>query len=290
MSYKVDNAVIMAAGTSSRFAPLSYEIPKPLIEVKGEVLIERQIKQLQEVGINEIIVVTGYKKEQFKYLKAKYGVLLVENNEYLTRNNNSSIFAVKKYLKNTYICSADNYFITNPYETIVDDAYYAAVYANGETAEWCMDEDEEGNISKVTIGGRDAWFMLGHAFWNEKFSNMFIKILEEVYDYPETVNLLWEGILMEHLDVLKMKIRRYPNNYIFEFDTLDELRNFDSSYIKNTRSKVLQFIAQNLMCREEDICSAKVLKSGTNEAAGFTFKVGKECFEYIYETKIIRRI
>ena len=46
MSYRVDNAVIMAAGTSSRFAPLSYERPKALTEVKGEVLIERQIRQI----------------------------------------------------------------------------------------------------------------------------------------------------------------------------------------------------------------------------------------------------
>ena len=47
----VDNAVIMAAGTSSRCAPLSYEMPKALITVKGEVLIERQIRQLQEAGV-----------------------------------------------------------------------------------------------------------------------------------------------------------------------------------------------------------------------------------------------
>lgn len=63
MPYKVDNAVIMAAGTSSRFAPLSYERPKALIEVKGEVLIERQIRQLYEAGVPEVIVVTGYKHE-----------------------------------------------------------------------------------------------------------------------------------------------------------------------------------------------------------------------------------
>ena len=36
---KVDNAVIMAAGTSARFAPLSYENPKALIEIRGESLI-----------------------------------------------------------------------------------------------------------------------------------------------------------------------------------------------------------------------------------------------------------
>ena len=51
MGYKADNAVIMAAGLSSRFAPLSYEKPKALIPVRGEVLIERQIRQLREAGI-----------------------------------------------------------------------------------------------------------------------------------------------------------------------------------------------------------------------------------------------
>ena len=91
MSYKVDNAIIMAAGTSSRFAPLSYEMPKALIEVKGEILIERQIRQLQQAGIRQIIVVVGYKKEQFEYLNNKFGVVIVENEEYLSRNNNGSI-------------------------------------------------------------------------------------------------------------------------------------------------------------------------------------------------------
>ena len=136
MKYKVDNAVIMAAGTASRFAPISYERPKALIEVKGEILLERQIRQLLEAGIKEIILVVGYKKEQFMYLKDKFGVIIVENNEYLTRNNNSSIYAVRKYLKNTYICSSDNYFSKNPFEECVDDSYYAAVYADGETKEW----------------------------------------------------------------------------------------------------------------------------------------------------------
>ena len=86
---KINNAIIMAAGVSSRFAPLSYEKPKALITVNGEVLIERQIRQLREVGINEIVVVVGHKKEQFYYLKEKFGVIIVENPEYNTRNNNA---------------------------------------------------------------------------------------------------------------------------------------------------------------------------------------------------------
>ena len=37
--YKVQNAIIMAAGMSTRFAPFSYERPKGLLRVKGEVLV-----------------------------------------------------------------------------------------------------------------------------------------------------------------------------------------------------------------------------------------------------------
>ena len=61
--YAVDNAIILAAGLSSRFAPISYERPKGLLRVRGEVLIERQIEQLKAAGVTDIVVVVGYKKE-----------------------------------------------------------------------------------------------------------------------------------------------------------------------------------------------------------------------------------
>ena len=102
------NAVIMAAGTSSRFAPLSYEQPKGLLKVKGEILIEREIRQLREVGITDITVVVGYMREKFFYLKDKYGVQIVVNEDYYKYNNPSTLIRVLDKLKNTYICSSDN--------------------------------------------------------------------------------------------------------------------------------------------------------------------------------------
>ena len=290
MKYKVDNAVIMAAGTASRFAPISYERPKALIEVKGEILLERQIRQLLEAGIKEIILVVGYKKEQFMYLKDKFGVIIVENNEYLTRNNNSSIYAVRKYLKNTYICSSDNYFSKNPFEEYVDDSYYAAVYADGETKEWCMTEDKDGYIDSVTVGGKDAWFMLGHTFWSEEFSSKFLEILEEIYDLPETVDLLWESIYMQHLDTLKMKMRKYEDDFIFEFDTLDELRVFDTSYVEDTRSEILKKIANELNCKESDLNDIKTFKTEDNSASGIIFNAGNEKYKYSYKDCLLRRV
>lgn len=280
---QVDNAIIMAAGTASRFAPISYEKPKALIEVRGEVLIERQIRQIKEAGISEIIVVTGYKAEQFEYLKEKFGVILVHNPEFLNRNNNGSIFVVREYLKNSYICSSDNYFLENPFEQEVNDSYYSCIYAEGHTDEWCV-YDEDGWIKNVQIGGTDSWIMLGHVFWSEDFSRNFLKILEEEYNQPETIDKLWETIYIEHIDELPLRIRKYPNDFIFEFDTLDELREFDSQYWNITGSFILEKCAEQLGVEEKNITEIKAFKDKNNAAAGFTFRAGKK-YKYYYETQ-----
>ena len=287
---KVDNAIIMAAGTSSRFAPLSYEQHKAMTVVKGEVLIERQIRQLQAAGVPEIYLVTGYKADQFEYLTGKYGIKLLHNPEYLTRNNHSSIWAAREVLGNSYVCSSDNYFAQNPFEKEVEEAYYAAEYAEGPTAEWCMTEDENGYINSVTIGGEKAWYMLGHTFWSRDFSSAFLKILEEEYDLPETTGKLWEKIFLAHLDVLKMKIRKYAPGVIYEFDTLDELREFDESYRTDTRSALIKEAAGQLKVAEQDILHIKSLQSQTTAAAGFEFDCPSGHYRYLYDTKNLVQI
>lgn len=239
VDYKVDNAIIMAAGFASRFAPLSYKIPKALLKVKGEVMIERQIRQLIEAGVPDIYVVVGYKKEMFYYLEEKYGVHIVENPDYQTRNNHSSIYAVREFLGNSYICSADNYFMENVFDSYVYEPYYSAVYKEGKTDEYCLTTNFNGRITHVTIGGSNSWCMMGHCYWDKRFSRHFVDLLESEYDLPATQDMYWESIYIHHLDTLTLYIRKYPDGVIREFDNLDELCQFDTSYIpyKDSLSK-----------------------------------------------------
>ena len=116
----------MAAGTSSRFVPLSTERPKGLLEVNGEVIIERQIRQLKEAGISDITIVVGYKAELFNYLKDKFDVSLVYNEDFRKYNNTSSVIRVLDRLGNTYICSSDNYFPENVFLDNPTESYYSA--------------------------------------------------------------------------------------------------------------------------------------------------------------------
>ena len=53
------NAVILAAGPGIRMIPINTEVSKAFLEVHGERLIERTIRQLQEAGVYEIYVVVG---------------------------------------------------------------------------------------------------------------------------------------------------------------------------------------------------------------------------------------
>ena len=277
--YKVDNAVILAAGLSSRFAPISYEKPKGVLKVRGEVLIERQIEQLREAGIEDITVVVGYKKEYFFYLRKKYGVTLVNNDEYASRNNNGSLWRVREHLGNTYVCSSDDYFTRNPFDAYVFKAYYSAQYAEGETKEWCMETGVGGRITKVTVGGTDSWYMLGHVYFDRAFSQRFVKILEEEYDRPETVDMLWEDLYVEHIKELDMVLRPYPAGVINEFDSLDELRAFDPRFLENVDSEIFDNIVAVLGCTKAEIHDVYPLKQGlTNLSCHFATNDG----EYVY--------
>ena len=277
--YAVDNAVILAAGLSSRFAPISYERPKGLLKVRGEVLIERQIEQLKAAGINDIVVVVGYKKESFYYLEDKYGVGIVVNGEYAERNNNSSLMLVREVLGNTYICSSDNYFEENPFESHVWHAYYSAEYAEGPTREWCLETGARGRITGVTVGGADAWCMIGHAYFDRDFSVKFREILEAEYGLPQTRDKLWEDLYAEHIGELDMRIRKYDPPIIREFDSLDELRGFDPLFLENLDSEIFDNIVAVLGCSKSEIRDVYPLKQGlTNLSCHFATDDG----EWVY--------
>ena len=281
LPYKVDNAIIMAAGLSSRFVPLSLEKPKGLLVVKNEVLIERQIEQLQEAGIKDIVLVLGYKKEAFFYLEDKYkGIRIVINPEYNTKNNTHTIYLAQKYIKNSYICSSDDYFEENPFEEYVYQSYYSAIHVTEKTNEWYMIPDKKGNIAKVKIAGDDGYIMLGHVYWNREFSASFLKLLNDDHEVGNYDQVLWEQVLAEHVKALPpMEIKEYPPDVIFEFDSLEELRQFDRYYVHNTHSRIMKNIAKVLECKESDITNFKAIKEGLTNTSFVLDVKGKK---YVY--------
>ena len=115
------NAVILAAGFGMRMVPINWTTPKALLELNGEKLIDRLIIQLHEAGITDITVVAGFMKESLEYLIDAFGVNIVVNEDYGSKNNLASLELVSSRISNTYILPSDIWCEVNPFRT--DELY-----------------------------------------------------------------------------------------------------------------------------------------------------------------------
>ncbi|WP_437936176.1 isocitrate lyase/phosphoenolpyruvate mutase family protein [Sorangium sp. So ce341] len=92
-------AVILAAGQSQGLLPLTEELPKPMLDLKGKSILERQIDVLNACGVKDVAVVRGYKKEAIKLPNARY----YDNDEYATTNEVASLFRASKELNGPFV-------------------------------------------------------------------------------------------------------------------------------------------------------------------------------------------
>lgn len=272
--FRVDGALIIAAGFGSRFVPLTFEMPKGLLEVFGERMIERQIRQLHEAGVTDITIAVGYLKEKFEYLIDKYDVKLLYNPEYSCKNTLTTIYRARKVLegRNMYLLSSDNWMRSNMFHTYECGAWYSAAFMDGETSEWVLSYNKKGRITDVQVGGRDAWVMYGPVFFSKTFSEKFLPILGEYYRTPGTEQFYWEQVYLDHVDQLEMDINRQPDNQVYEFENLEELRQFDSRYQTHSDNKAMELVSEVFEVPESEIQDIRCLKSGmTNKS--FLFQV-----------------
>ncbi len=278
--YKVENAVILAAGASTRCIPLSLELPKGLFEVKGEKLIDRQIQQLKEAGINDITVVLGYKKEQFYYLEEKFGVKFIINDAFNIRNNIESLYLARKELKNTYVCVSDSYFVENPFNQHEFRTFNAGVSTSEPSNEMYVDLDSNGRIIAMEEGRNQGQVLLGHSFWSKEFSEGFIALAEADREVGKYHSQFWEWLVKDYLDTLPpMYFKEYVANNIFEFDYFEELRKFDTHYLGHTNSEIIRNIKLVFRCDEEDIVDFRNVSKGMTNTS-FIFKI--DGVDYIY--------
>ena len=282
--HKVDAAFILAAGFGSRFVPLTYECPKGLLEVFGERMIERQIKQLHKVGIYDITIVVGYLKEKFDYLIDAYGVKLLYNPEFSTKNTIGTLYHARKAMmgKNFYILSSDNWMRENMYHGIEPLSWYAANFMEGETKEWVLDCAKDGQIRSVEVGGENSYCMYGPVFLKKEFFSAFLPYLEEYYHKPGSEDFYWE-------DVLRLELKNLPPIYrneqkegqIYEFENLEELRSFDPRYNNHSGSEAMELISSVFQVPERDIVHLRCLKAGmTNKSFLFGIDIASQNKEY----------
>lgn len=231
--FRVKKAVIMAAGFGSRMMPATADRPKPLVKVNGVRILDTLLDAFVQVGITDITIVRGYKKECFDELLGKYPFLkFVDNDLYDQTNNISSAVAALDAIDNCYLCEADLY-VTNP-EIITKYQYTSNILGSYslETDDWSFQQDAMGHIINYQKGNTYCYNYYGISYWNKEDSAKlradFARVYEEETDGKD---YFWEFIPLVLLkEKYNVEIRQCNKADIMEIDNYYELAQLDSSY------------------------------------------------------------
>ena len=250
-------AIILAAGFGMRMVPINTEIPKGLMEVKGEVLIERMIRHLHEVGITDIQVVVGFMKERYEYLIDEFQVKLVVNSEYQVKNNLHSLSKVKSSLDKTYIIPCDIWAEENPFSDFEPYSWYmvseemsveSTVRVNRKRELVMIDEIEEGNQ------------MLGLSYLMGEEATLVQEKLQEFSKKASYDHEFWECTLQnKNKWIIPSKV--VNSKQLIEINTYEQLREIDGNSA-NLQTDAISIIQDCFKVEVDEIKNITVLKKG----------------------------
>ena len=251
------NAVILAAGYGMRMVPINLEKPKGLLEARGEVLIERLIRQLHDAGISEIYIVVGFMKECYEYLIDKYNVQLIVNEKYAAKNNLYSLYRAEKHLTNSYVVPCDIWCERNPFSKREAYSWYMV----------CTKADKNGSIrinkknELVKVSGNTGGNqMVGIAYLTGE-TTQYVKGRMEIFQSDAKYdNCFWEEALFRD-----NKMSAYANivndTDVTEINTYEQLREFDHNS-DHLKSDAIAVIEEVFGVNAGKITNIEVLKKG----------------------------
>lgn len=265
------NAVILAAGYGMRMVPINTELPKGLLEVNGEPLIERTIRQLYERDIKNIYVVVGFMKESYEYLIDEYGVEFLYNDEYAVKNNLHSLYQARNVLENSYIIPCDIWCGENPYR---EHEFYSWYMVSD-----LVDDDSSVRVNRNMdlvsvprgVGGNS---MIGISYLNKEDGLRVKEKLEEMEKNSHYDRAFWEETLYEGNRMI-IPARVVHSRNVVEINTYEQLRDLDSSS-QQLETEAITIIKDVLQVENEDIVDISILKKGmTNRSFLFSCKEKK---------------
>ncbi len=269
--YSPQSAIILAAGLGLRMVPINNSISKGLLEIKGEPLIERVIKQLNEVGIFKIYIVVGFMKEQYEYLIDKYNVELIVNNDYAFNNSIVSLSLAMNYISNTYIIPCDVWCKDNPFRKNELFSWYMVSNELSLKSRVCVNRKKQLVIAdKHDLGNR----MIGISYISIDDAEMLKNNITELLKLDTNRGLFWEDALgLKDKYFLSAKIVNQSD--YFEIDTYEQLRSLDSNS-NQLQSKVIELLTGIFNVDASEVINISALKKGmTNRSFLFSVK-GKQ--------------
>ncbi|MCI5774401.1 MAG: NTP transferase domain-containing protein [Erysipelotrichaceae bacterium] len=252
-----NNAIILAAGYGIRGIPTRYEMPKSLLSINGEVIIERIIKQLKEAHIHKIYIVVGFMKECFEYLVDKYDVQLIYNDQYAIKNNLYSLKLVVDKIDNSYIIPSDVWLYENIF--LQDELYSWYLVSNQESTKSTVKLNRKQQLVAIKNDSKGN-YMAGIAYILKTDQSKLFERINYLSQQKRNDNLYWEEALF-HED------RMFVYGKLIAKDKIIEINNYQQIYdIENNSGDKLSLIKEAALQLIEDDpeASIQLIKDGFN--------------------------
>lgn len=257
-------AILLAAGFGIKMSLFDAEMPRALLKIRGEVLIERLIKQLNEAGVHEIYIVVGFAKERFEYLIDKYAVKLIVNSEYAKKNNLYSLKLAKDHLANSYIVPCDLWCKNNPFGKKELYSWYMVSDANSPDSFVRVNRKQE---LAVVSSAKSSNRMIGISYLLKEDTDIIAQRLCTMDADRRYKGAFWEETLYEN-DKFLIDSKVVNDDEVFEIDGIEDLRELDSA-----RLLPISHIAEIMGVGECEITDTAILKKGmTNRSFCFNCK------------------
>lgn len=251
------NAVILAAGYGMRMVPINLEKPKGLLEARGEVLIERLIRQLHDAGIHEIYIVVGFMKECYEYLIDKFNVQLIVNEKYAAKNNLFSLYRAEKHLTNSYVIPCDIWCERNPFSKREAYSWYMVCTKADKNSSIRINKKNELVKVSGNTGGNQ---MVGIAYLTGETTKYVKDRMKAFQSDAKYDNCFWEEALFRD-----NKMSAYANivndTDVTEINTYEQLREFDHNS-DHLKSDAIAVIEEVFGVNAGKITNIEVLKKG----------------------------
>ena len=265
LARKPKNAVILAAGFGMRMVPINMEVPKGLLEVHGKPLVERLIGQLKQAGVENIHIVVGFMKEQFEYLIDEFGVELIYNPDYASKNNLHSLKLALPQLSDAYILPSNIWCRENPFRS--QELYSWYMMTDRQTPDSQVRPGRDRSLVRVPAG-KTGNSTLGIGYVTAQDGDALRQAITRLCSDSRQDGSSWEEALWD----IRLCGRTVDADQAVVINTYEQLRELDS-HSGQLQSAAIDAIMESLQAKSHQITDITVLKKGmTNRSFLFSCK------------------
>lgn len=246
--------IILAAGQGTRLSPLTDDRPKCMVEYNGKPIIDYILESMNRCGVDNIIIVDGYKNEVLREYLSDQNITFISNPAFASTNMVNTFFCAENFMDDDIIISyADIIYTPEILNRLINfDADFSCVVDDDWLDLWSlrMDNpyddvesmiiDEQGYITELGKKVTDKEEIHSQYIGLIKISKSVIRSIREfyysldrnkLYDGKDFNNMYMTSFIQQIIDNLQsLKALRINGGWL-EIDSVEDLRAYENLYI-----------------------------------------------------------